>query len=143
MSKSFFKIRLPLILVAGALTLTMIAWNEDRFAQTKISTADTVPKKEKKARNLDEALKELDKAQIELERSIKEMPVPSFDNEKMHVEIEKALKELDSKKIQVQIDEAMKNFDPEKMKAQIQEAMKEIDAQKIKVQADAALAKVD
>ena len=122
MSKSFFKMQLPLMLVAGALTLTMIAWKEDdRFAQTKISTADTVPKKEKKARNLDEALKELDKAQIELERSIKEMPVPSFDNEKIHVEIEKALKELDSKKIQVQIDEAMKNFDPEKMKAQIQE----------------------
>ena len=121
MSKSFFKMQLPLMLVAGALTLTMIAWKEDRFAQTKISTADTVPKKEKKARNLDEALKELDKAQIELEHSIKEMPVPSFDNEKMKVEIEKALKELDSKKIQVQIDEAMKNFDPEKMKAQIQE----------------------
>jgi len=159
MSKSFFKMQLPLMLVVGALTVTMIAWKEDRFAQTKNSTADTVPKKEKKVTNLDEAIKELDKAQIELERSIKEMPVPSFDNEKMQADMEKALKELNPEKLKLQVEEAMKKIDPEKMKAQIEaamkavdqnqinaslaEAMKEFDAQKLKLQANAALAKVD
>ena len=158
MSKSFFKMQLPLMVLFGVLMVSLVAWKEEKFGQAKSSTTDTLPKT-KKIKNLDEALEELEKAQVELERSIKEMPVPSFDAQKMQAELNKALKEIDPEKmkqqmeqamkeinpekIKAQVQEAMKQIDPEKIKASVAEAMKEFDAQKLNMQAQQALAKVD
>src|SRR5215204_2307981 len=94
MTKNFFKMQLPFIIVAGALTITLVAWKEDKFAQVKQGVTDTLPKKSvKKVKNLDEALEELNKAQVELEQSIKEIPTPPIDVEKMQAEIERSIKQ--------------------------------------------------
>ena len=40
--------------------VTLVAWKEDRFAQSKFQASDTVPiKSEKKIKNIDEAIEEL------------------------------------------------------------------------------------
>ena len=160
MSKSFFRMQLPLMLIVSALMITLVAWKEDRFAQQKFETRDTIPnKKDRKVTNIDEAIEELEKAQIELERSIKNMPIPSIDVQKMQIDVQKAMKEIDVEKIKIQIDQALKEFNPEKIKVQMDEAMKQIDvekikasmaeamkefdAQKIKMQVQEAMAKID
>ena len=159
MTREFFKLQLPLMLVVGSLMVGLVAWKEDKFAAGTQILADTLPKKDRKAKNLDEIMIELDKAQVELERSIKEIQVTSFDKEKMQADINKAMKEIDVEKMKLQVEDAMKSFDTEKLKTQIDlamksidqekikasvaEAMNEIDAQKIKLEVDQALAKID
>ena len=93
MSKRFFRMQLPLMLIVSALMVSLIAWKEDRFAQTKSSASDTTPKKsEKKIKNLDEALEDLDRAQLELEHSLKNMQLPAFDEQKLQDQLDKAMK---------------------------------------------------
>ena len=130
------------MIVAGALAITLAAWKEDKFAQVKQGVTDTLPKKtSKKVKNLDDALEELDKAQIELEQSIKEMP--PIDVEKMQIEIEKSIKQIDAAQIKLQVEQAMKEINPEKIKAQVEEVMKGIDAEKIKASVAAAMKEID
>ena len=159
MSKSFFRMQLPLMLIVSALMISLVAWKEDRFAQSKTGATDTVPKKtENKIINLDEALEDLDKAQIELERSLKNMQIPAFDAQKLQAQVDKAMKEIDVEKLQDQVQKALKQVDLEKIKVQMEtlkeinteeikesvaKAMKELDVQKLKMQADVELAKVD
>lgn len=159
MTKDFFKKQFPLMIAAGILMIGLVAWKEDKSAAATQVSTDTVPKKDRKARNIDEVMIELDKAQAELERSIKEIQVPSFDKEKLHADINKALKEIDVEKMKLQVEEAMKSFDGEKVKMQIDlamksidqekikasvaETMREVDAQKITLQLDQALSKID
>ena len=141
MSNSFFKKQLPLILVIGTITMGLVGWKEDKFVQARPTFTDTLPKK--KIKNLDEALAELEKAQAELERSMKNIPMPSFDAQKMQAEIEKTLKEIDTEKLKLQVDQAMKQIDHEKIKAEIAEAMKHVDGEKIKFSIAEALNEVD
>ena len=144
MSKSFLKMQLPLMLIVSALMVTLVAWKEDRFAQSKFQASDTVPiKSEKKIKNIDEAIKELEKAQVELERTIKNIPVPSIDVQKMQLEIQKSMKEIDTEKLKIQIDLALKEINPEKIKAQVDAAMKEIDAEKIKASVAEGIKEID
>ena len=160
MSKSFFRMQLPLMLIVSALMVTLVAWKEDRFAQQKFEARDTTPdKKDSKIKNIDEAIEKIEKAQIELERSLQNMSIPSIDVQKMQLEVQKAMKEIDVEKIKIQIDQALKEFNPEKIKVQMDEAMKQIDvekikasvtdamkefdAQKIKMQVQEAMAKID
>lgn len=144
MFKSFFKTQLPVIIIISALAITLAAWKEDRFAQTRQITTDTLPKKSgKKVKNLDEALEELDKAQAELERSLKDIPPIEFDGEKIGAEVEKAMKEIDGEKLKMQIEQAMKEINPEKLKAQMEAAMKQIDMEKIKLQMADAMKELD
>lgn len=76
MSKSFFKKQLPVIIIVCALTITLTAWKETRFAQTKQTTTDTLPKKNnKKVKDLDEAMEQLNKAQLELENNLKKYTI--------------------------------------------------------------------
>jgi hypothetical protein len=160
MSKSFFRMQLPAIIIACALLITLSAWKENKFAQAQQITSDTLPKKnEKQIKDFDDALKELERAQIELEHNLKNMPPIDFDGEKIRAEVEKAMKDFDGEKLKLQAEQAMKQvdmqkvkeqmeaamkqIDMEKIKLQIAEAMKELDAQKLRLQAQEALAKVD
>jgi hypothetical protein len=151
--------QLPLMLIVSALMISLVAWKEDRFAQSKSASSDTLPKKsEKKIKNLDEVLEDLDKAQLELEHSLKNMQLPPFDAQKLQAQLDKAMKEIDVEKLQEQVQKAMKQIDLEKIKVQMEtlkeinteeikesvaKAMKDLDVQKLKMQADAELAKVD
>jgi hypothetical protein len=151
-------VQLPGMMLAGALIISLAAWKEEKFSQTKPPTIDTVPKM--KVKNIDEAIEELEKAQAGLEDVMKNKPIiPDLDMKKLNAEMEKAMKEIDMEKIKTQMAEAMKDFDAAKVKAQINEAMnkvnmeevktslaeaiKDIDVQKLQMQTQEALAKVD
>lgn len=155
MSRTFFRMQLPIMIVVSIIMIGLVAWKEDGGADSRFNNTDTVPKKERKVRNLDDALQELDRGQAELEESIKKLdkdfvvpvppiaPIPSIDVEKMKADIEKALKAVEPEKIKKEIEQSMKHINPEEIKATVAEAMKEIDAQKINAQVQASLAKIN
>ena len=120
--------QLPAIIIVCALLITLSAWKENKFAQPQQITSDTLPKKnEKQVRDFDDALKELERAQIELERNLKDMPPIDFDGEKIRAEVEKAMKDVDFNKMKVDLEKAMKSIDLEKIKVEFQESIAKID----------------
>ena len=144
MSKSFFRVQLPLMILVGALMISLVAWKEDKFSQTKSPATDTLPKKQdRKIKNLDDALEELEKAQVDLERSIKEMPIPAIDFQKMQAELNKALKEIDTEKMKLEVEKAMKEFNSEKIKEQMEQAIRQLDQEKIKASMAEAMKELD
>jgi hypothetical protein len=98
------------------------------------NATDTIPKNEKKSKNLDDVIIELDKATIELEK---------IDWNKMKREIEEATKKIDIAKMKMELEKELKEIDASKIKADVEKAMKEIDMEKMKTELQAALAKVD
>jgi hypothetical protein len=122
-----------MIALVALLIFSITAWNQS--APSQPTQKDTVPKtREKKIRDLDEALLELDKAQFELNKT---------DWEKIDREIKESLKDINAIKIKADVEKAMKEIDFDKIKVDIEMAMKEVDASKIKMEIDASLAKVD
>src|SRR5678815_5590711 len=102
------------------LSIVLVAWGGQKqtFQQKQERhSIDTVPKTktDKKIRDLDDALDEMDKAELKL------------NMEKVKAGIDKAMKEVDAAKIKMEIDKAMKDVDMEKIKAEIEKAGKEID----------------
>ncbi|MDP4264978.1 MAG: hypothetical protein Q8941_20795 [Bacteroidota bacterium] len=163
---------LPALLIIGT-AFALISWGyrqpSHSFRQYP-STNDTIPKekkaeREKKVRDLDEALDELNNVDLksEMEKAQKEMQLAmkELDGQKIKMEIEKAMKEVDMAKIQKEVQEsmanldldmakmqqelktAMKEFDSEKVKGEIEKAMKEVDMEKLQEQVKESMAKVD
>lgn len=153
MPNSFFKMQLPVLVIAGALIVGLVAWKEGS-AQVKYSATDTVPKAmEKKIRNLDDALEDLEKGEAELKKSMEKMeldfevPVPSVppispvEIEKIMADVEKAIKEIDPVKLKTEIEASLKDINPEAIKAAVAEALEDIDIEKIKLDVQASLSK--
>lgn len=138
--------KLPLLLlISGAVITAAVA--QSGAGPGKTTHTDTVPKKQKQVRDLDEALQELDKGEAELQKAFQE-----FDGEKIGREIRDAMKnmEVDLAKAKAEMEKAVKEFDAQKINLEVQKAMvevqkalKEIDAEKIKADVQASLAKVD
>jgi len=152
---SVFKYLLVVAAVIGA-SVILVSWNYQQapfhFAGGDKYT-DTVPPKkskadrEKKVRDLDEAIEELEKTEInvdlskvklELEKAMKEV-----DAQKIQLEVEKALRDVDMKKIQKEIQESLAKIDGEKIKADMEKAMKEIDFTKIKAEIEESMKQID
>lgn len=120
------RVLLPVLAVGSIVALA--SWdykqtpggNKDReqFQQP----TDTTPKKKKKVQDLDQALEELDKVNIEVEM------------QKMTEELSKALKQIDGEKIKLQVEMAMKQVDIEKIMKEVQESISKIDMEKMKVE---------
>jgi hypothetical protein len=113
------------------LGLSFTSWQQTTPATSR-ATRDTVPQKgEKKVRDLDEALDQMDKAQADLERSMKDI-----DWEKMQREMKDAMKDLniDLKKVNEELKKSMQEIDVEKMKGDLNEAVSKIDWEKIKTE---------
>ncbi len=111
--------------------MLFVSWDIKQQPVTSQVVADTLPVKEKKVRDLDAAIAELDRIDIQLEV------------EKAMKEVNAALKDLDAAKINKEIQAAIKEVDFAKIKAEIAEAMKEVDAVKIQADVQASLAKID
>ncbi len=121
------------VALVALLIFSVTAWNQS--APSQPTQKDTIPKtREKKIRDLDEALLELDKAKLELSKT---------DWEKIDREIKESLKDINADKIKAAVKKAMKEIDFDKIKVDIEKAMKEVDAAKIKMEIDASLSKVD
>lgn len=147
MKRVFSAKKILFLLIVSALVLTV------SFAQTSSGKAvgktaiDTVPKKEKQIRDLDEALAEINKGEAEMQKALKEV-----DGEKIEREIREAMKGLDADmaKMKENLAKALKEVDMEKIQLEVQkgmaEAQKELakaDVEKIKADVQASLAKVD
>lgn len=141
-----------LILFPASLIIILVSWGykqpADQFKQ--LQQTDTVPK-EKKIRDLDDALRELDRVdmKIEMEKVQKELAeaMEKFDLNaaKMKIEIEKAMKDVDFGKIRKEVEESMAKVDWNKIKADIdfekiqkemKESMEKIDWDKMKKEMD-------
>ncbi len=140
--KPFITGRLLLLFSAIALTLVLVSWNfkqsPGRFHQNR-PVNDTTPKEknkdgEKKIRDLDDVLNELDAAELKV------------NMEQVQKEIAKAMKEIekvDMGKIKMEMDKAMKEVDMEKIKSEVDKAIKEVDMEKIKREVEESVSKID
>lgn len=112
-------------LLAGMVSIALLSWDFKQsgdFYNDKINASDTIPKnKEKKIRDLDDVLIELDEAQVNLDKELK----------------------LNMEKIKVELEEAMKKMDKDKLKLEIEQSIKEVDIEKIRKDVEASIAKID
>lgn len=131
--------KVPLLMLALGIAAT-VAFAQSNSGNQKHSTNDTLPLKQKKIRDLDEALAEIDRGEAELQRAMKEI-----DHEKMEADIRHAMKhmEVDMAKAKEEMAKAMKEVDIQKINLEVQKAMKEIDWEKIQEDVKTSLAKVD
>lgn len=131
--------KIPLLLLAIGVVVTATVAQSNSGTQ-KQASSDTIPQKQKKARDFDAVLSELERSEAEMQRSLKEV-----DGEKIEKEIREAMKtmEIDMAKMKVDIEKAMKEIDGEKINREIQAALKEVDAEKISKEVKESLAKVD
>ncbi|MES1197997.1 MAG: hypothetical protein ABUL41_01845 [Chitinophagaceae bacterium] len=143
---------LLVLLIAGA-TILLVSWD---FKQSpnhyQRSYTDTVPKekriqKEKKIRDLDDVLDELNAIdlKVELEKAQKEVneAMKQIDVEKIKMDVEKAMKDVDMVKIQKEVQESIAKIDMAKIQQEVQKAMKEVDAEKIKLEVEKSMKDID
>jgi len=142
---------LPITMVAF-FSIALIAWGDQKQTyqqEAGKAVSDTIPKNkvDKKIRDLDDVIDELNKAELKLNmekvKTELEEAMKKIDVQKMKMDMDKAMKEIDMDKIKMEMDKAMKDIDMEKIKAEIEKATKEIDAAKIERDVKESLAKVD
>jgi hypothetical protein len=149
---------MTLAITAIAVTSFLILSSWD-FKQpfTRISdhgqATDTIPKKsgadtkEKKIRDLDDVLDELNNADLkmDMEKMKKEIEesMKKIDKDKIQMEVDKAMKEVDLQKIQKDVEASIANIDWKKMQAEMEQAMKKIDFEKMQKDVETAMAKID
>jgi hypothetical protein len=126
---------LPIAFVAS-FSIILLSWRGQKQThqqKSEQSITDTVPKNkaDKKVRDLDDVLDELDRAEIKV------------DMGKVNEQLKEAMKQIDMAKIQVEVDKAMKEVDMEKIGAQVEKVTKEIDAAKMEKELKESLASVD
>jgi hypothetical protein len=130
-SKPFgVKYFLPITLVAF-FSIALVAWGDQKQTTQQKSNhvvSDTIPKNkvEKKIRDLDDVIDELDAAELKL------------NMEKVKTQIEEAMKQVDMAKIQMEMNKAMKDIDMTKVKLEMEQTLKELDMEKIKSQIELA-----
>jgi len=146
MKKTFILRKLPLLLLATGLVLT-VTFAQSNSGNNNSSNRDTVPKKDKKIRDLDEAMWELEKGEIEVSKALREI-----DFEKIEREVRAAMKamDVDMLKTQESVARAMKEVDFQKVNVDVQKALSQaqkelsaIDSEKMKKEIEQSLAQVD
>jgi hypothetical protein len=133
------------------LTLALVSWDRKhsggRFHQ-KQQTHDTIPqKKDKKIRDLDEAIAELEAVdlKVEMDKALAEVTkaMKELDMQKIQLDVQRSLKEVDFDKIKAEVDMAMKEVDMQKIQLEVQRSLKEIDFAKIEKEVKESMAKID
>ena len=149
-------LRIPLAVAAVAITSVFVlsswdfkntyaAWNDNGYDK-----CDTVPKKEnreKKIRDLDDVIYELNAAdfKMDMEKMQKELTesMKKIDMKKMQLDMEKSMREIDFQKIQKEIEQSMAKIDFPNIEKEVTKAMKEFDAAKIQREVQESMEKID
>ena len=117
-------------------------WNDHGY-----ENADTIPKKEKKIRDLDDVFDELNAIEfnIDMEKMQKELKesMKKFDAQKFQLDIEKAMREVDFEKIQREISQSMAKIDFGNIEKEIANAMKEFDAVKLQKDLNESMSNIE
>ena len=133
--------RLIWIIIIAGLCATLFAFGQKqptRQLPLPQAAQDTVPKKKDlKVRNLDEALDDLDRVEIDV--NIKNLNAelakigPQVQKElaQARIEVEKALKEVNIAEINERVNAALEKVDVERINADIKAAVKEINLEKL------------
>jgi hypothetical protein len=143
--------RLLLSLLIVGLTVGLVSWDHQkspgRYGQTINDTTPKAKTGDKKIRDLDEAMEEINKGEWkeDMEKAMKELKeaMKSVDGEKIKVEIEKALRDVDLTKVQQELKEEMGKIDFSKIKEEIAKSMKEVDMTKLQEELKEKMGKVD
>lgn len=145
--------RFLLPLLAIGIVIGLASWgtnNGYHFYQQDRPGDTPVPKKvktEKSIRDLDQALDELDRVDIdrEMERAQREISraLSSMDMAKIQEDVHQALKNIDMAGIQQQINAALKEVDSKKIQEQVQQALKDVDMKEIQANLHAAIASIN
>jgi hypothetical protein len=142
--------------VLASSALVFISWDHKQDRNDFQRTYEDTPKvnknknnnvREKKVRDLDEALEELEEVDlknlsVDIQKEIAEA-MKQVDAAKIQTEIQKAMKSVDMEKIMQEVKESMKSVDMEAIQKEIKEAMKEVDAAKIQMEVEKAMKEVD
>jgi chromosome segregation ATPase len=143
---------LVLVLLTAALAIGLVSWGYKQSpGKYQQPINDTTPKKktdrEKKVRDLDDVLDELDRAdfKMDIEKMQRELvdAIKKIDSDKIRIEIDKAMKELDLAKIQKEVQESLAKIDFKKIQEEMAQAMKEADVAAIQKEVQESLAKID
>ena len=143
--------RLVVALCVVGTILLLVSWDRKQspngFHQ-KQQTQDTIPqKKNKKIRDLDEAIAELEAVDIkvEMEKAMEEVSkaMKELDLQKIELDVQQSLKEIDFEKIKADIDRSMKEIDMQKIQLDVEKSLKEIDFAKIEKEIKESMAKID
>ena len=146
-------LRIPLAVTAAAITSVFVlsswdfkntyaAWNDNGDDK-----CDTIPKKEKKIRDLDDVIDELNAAdfKVDMEKMQKELSesMKKFDMKKIQLDMEKAMRDVDFQKIQKEIEQSMAKIDFTNIEKEMAKAMKEFDAVKLQKELQESMSKIE
>lgn len=155
MKRSILFKALPLGVLIGGLVITATAWQRPQGDRSgKVQQADTIPASKGKVKNIDEALRELERSEAQLERELKAVDaekiqrdvaeaLKSVDAARIKADVDKALSQIDAAKIQQQVAAAMKEVNMAKVDAELRAAMKEVNSEEIRKQIETAMKAVD
>jgi hypothetical protein len=129
-----------LVLMMCGLSFALVSWSGDRDGQDRLTQNDTIPKKIKQPRNLDEVLAELESLDI---KSTIEDAMKNVDMEKIQLQIEQSMKDIDFDKMEKELKESIAKIDLGKLELELKEAMKEIDFEKMQIELKESLKEID
>jgi hypothetical protein len=146
-------LRIPLVVAAVAITSVFVlsswdfknayaAWNDNDY-----DGCDTIPKKEKKIRDLDDVIDELNAVdfKMDMEKMQKELneSMKKIDIQKMQLDMQKAMHDVDFEKIQKEMEQSMAKIDFGNIEKEMAKAMKEFDAAKIQKGVQESMQKIE
>lgn len=147
--------KLPIVAIGVAIACTVLAFQQHPL-KTKPAHTDTLPDRNRKVRNIDDALEELERSKAEVDRSLKDIDFNKMEKEiqeatrnlqldtkKMQEELAQAMKEVDKAKINAEIQKSLQEENLAKMKANLDSNMKSVDFDKLKAEIENSVAKVD
>lgn len=147
--------KIPFVLLVSAFVITAGAFQNKPGSQNG-AIRDTVPDPSKKIRNIDEALEQLERSKLEVDRSLKEIDFEKLEKQiseatqnirlneqEIKAQVEKAMEQVNAAKIQANVQMALKEADAAKLKADADKAIKDVDFEKMKAEIETSLAKID
>jgi virulence-associated protein VapD len=143
--------RLSLVALILIATVALISWKkQDKPAdqkQNQHAYTDTVPSKDRKVRDLDQALNQLDnldlQAQIDQAMASVAEVMKNIDAEKLHLEVEKALASVDMEKVNADVKKALKEIDFEKIQNEVKASLEKVNWDEVKIDIENAKKEID
>ncbi|GAC1417918.1 MAG: hypothetical protein NVS9B7_04470 [Flavisolibacter sp.] len=163
--------QIPFLVALTTLLITALGF-QTRPLTTTTYLSDTLPDRNKKIRNIDEAIQQVDQAagdvdlkkydqdfkkieagmekavhgihinEAELKKQLA-AAMKQIELAKIQASVEKAFKEIDLKQIQASVHQSLNNLEMEKIKGKLDEAVSKIDLNQIRTEVNASISKIN
>lgn len=138
---SFFVSRIALATLILLSTVALLSWDRHQAPgyQQQTPDKDTIPQqKERKVRDLDEAIAQLDEIdmKVHLDQAMASVAqtMKQLDEQKIQLEVQKALQEVNMEKVKEEMERAMKEIDFKKIQAEVKESLDKVNWDEIKAE---------